>query len=149
MRKATESMKGRLRALLSGVNLARRVGERSAARHCVGRNAPRSYALPGRVGAELGHQRIAHGVEIEPIGLDQRRGLDDHLVDVADQLQALVEVLAVKAEPLAEDLHEIDDLEAAPFAGVADLAVAGAINRRQARYPRIGDRGKLALHPLA
>ena len=53
-----------------------------------------------------------------------------------DQLEPLVEVLAVEAEPLAEQLHEIDDLEAAAVAGVADLAVAGMIDRRQRRRPR-------------
>ncbi len=51
-------------------------------------------------GAEFGEERVAHRVELEMVGLDEGRGLDDHLVDVADQLQALVEVLAVEAEPL-------------------------------------------------
>src|SRR2546429_6702983 len=42
-------------------------------------------------------------------GLDQRRRLDDDLVDLADQLQALVEILAVEAEPLAEQLHRSEE----------------------------------------
>src|SRR5580704_358670 len=85
--------------------------------------------------AELERQRIAHRVEIEPVGLDQRRGLDDDVVDVADLLEALVEVGAVEPHALAEQLHKIHHLEAAAVARVADLAVAGMVDRRQGRYP--------------
>src|SRR6266581_7578254 len=95
------------------------VSEHSATNHAVWRKALRFSALPARVGAEFGEKGVADGVEVEMVGLDHRRGLDDHFVDVADQLQALVEVLAVEAEPLAEDLHKVDDFEAAPLAGVA------------------------------
>src|SRR5215471_15664821 len=110
----------------------------------------RRRALPGRGGCpELLEQGIAVDVEIEPVLGDQGARLDDNVVDVADQLEPLVKILAVQAQPLAEDLHEVDDLEAAAIADVAHLAMAGVINRRQCRHPGIGDRGELALHQLA
>src|SRR3954468_19143268 len=98
---------------------------------------------------EFGQERVTHRVEIEPVGFDHRRGLDDDLVDVADQLELLVGILAVESEPLAEQFHEVDDLEAAPLAGVADLAVTGMVDRRQSRYPRIRHGGQFARYQLA
>src|SRR5687768_9160537 len=59
------------------------------------------YELRICPGAEFGGEGVARRVEVEPVGFDQWRGLDDDLVDVADQLEALVEVRAVKAEPIA------------------------------------------------
>jgi hypothetical protein len=64
---------------------------------------------------------------------DQRARLDDDVVDFLDHLQALIEIHGMKAEPFAEDLHEVDDFEAAPVAGIAKLAVAGDARRRLAR----------------
>jgi len=52
--------------------------------------------------AELEGERVAHRIEIEAVGRDVRRGLDDDLVDVAHQLQPLIEVLAVEIEALFE-----------------------------------------------
>src|SRR3984957_5346707 len=62
-----------------------------------------------RLRSKLERERIAHRVEIEPVRLDQRRGVDDHVVDLAALLQPLVEILAVYAESRAEQFHEIDD----------------------------------------
>jgi len=60
--------------------------------------------------------------------LDQGGGLDDDVVDVATSFQALVEV-ALSSRALAEQFHEIDDLEARPsptsrfaMAGMVDVA---------------------------
>src|SRR5215472_3496778 len=61
------------------------------------------------VRAELLQQRVADRVEVEPVLGDQRASLDDDVVDVLDHLQTLVEILGMKAEPFAQDLHEIDD----------------------------------------
>src|SRR5207248_11260417 len=99
--------------------------------------------------AEFEGEGVAYRVEVEPVRFDKGRRLDDDVVDVANELEALVEVLAVEAEPLAEQFHKIDNLEAAPLADIADLAVAGMIDRRQGRDPGIGDRLQLALDELA
>ena len=80
---------------------------------------------------------------------DQRARLDDDVVDVADQLEPLVEVLTAQAQPLAENFHEVDDLEAASVADVAQLAMARMIDRRQCRHPGIGDGSELARDQLA
>src|SRR6516162_8119542 len=110
----------------------------------------RRRALPGRRGCpELLEQGIADRVEIETMRGDKGARLDDDVVDVADQLEPLVKILAVEAQPLAEDLHEVDDLEAAPVADIAKLAVASVVDRRQCRHPGIGDRGELTLDELA
>src|SRR5579875_1816303 len=111
--------------------------------------ARKETAGSGPAGKEFVEQRVAHGVEIKPVRGDQRARLDDDGVDVADQFQPLVEVLAVDAEPGAEDLHKIDDLEAAPVAERADLAVAGVIDRGQGRDPGIGGGLEFALAQLA
>src|SRR5262249_26372732 len=96
------------------------------------------------VRAELLQQRVADRVEVEPVLGDQRASLDDDVVDVLDHLQTLVEILGMKAEPFAKDLHEIDHLEAAPVAEIAELAVAGVIDRRQCRHAGIGHGRELA-----
>src|SRR5207248_10503392 len=86
---------------------------------------------------------------VEPVLGDERARLDDDVVDVPDHLEALIQILGMKAEPLSEDLHEIDDLEAAPVANVAKLAVAGVVNRGERRHAGIGNGGELALDELA
>ena len=55
----------------------------------------------------------------------------------------------MEAEPFAEDLHEIDDLEAAPVADIAELAMAGVVDRGERRHPGIGHGGELARDQLA
>ena len=74
------------------------------------------YPSPVRTARKFLEQCVAHGVEIEPVLGDQRARLDDDVVDVADQLEPLVEVLTAQAQPLAENFHEVDDLEAASVA---------------------------------
>src|SRR5271166_6768030 len=98
---------------------------------------------------ELLEQRIADRVEVEPVLRDKRARLDDDVVDILDNLQALVEILGMKAEPFAEDLHEIDDLEAAPVADIAKLAVAGVIDCGERRHAGIGHGGEFAREELA
>src|SRR2546421_227530 len=98
---------------------------------------------------KLLQQRIADRLEVEPVLGYERARLDDDVVDVPDHLEAFVEILRMEAEPLAEDLHEIDDLEAAPVAHVAKLAVAGVVNRGERRHAGIGNGGELALDELA
>src|SRR5947209_6471423 len=107
------------------------------------------YPSPVRTARKFLEQCVAHGVEIEPVLGDQWARLDDDVVDVPDQLEPLVEILAVEAQPFAENLHEIDDLEAAPIADIAQFAVAGVIDRSQCRHPRVGDGGELAGDQLA
>src|SRR6266568_4443104 len=112
-------MGGRLRALPGGVNtVAERVGwvEHSETHHVWRggwwvslRSTHPTNLLRICLGAEFGHEGVAHGIEIEAVRLDQGHRLGDDLVDVADQLEALVKVRAVKAEALAQDLHEVDD----------------------------------------
>src|SRR5580693_9148565 len=98
---------------------------------------------------EFLEQRVADRVEVEPVLGDERARLDDNVVDVPDHLEALVEIRGVKAEPFAEDLHEIDDLEAAPVADIAKLAMTGMVDRGERRHAGVGDGGELARYKLA
>src|SRR5271167_2643340 len=98
---------------------------------------------------ELLEERVAHRLEVEPVLRDQLACLDDDVVDVPDQLEPLVEILAAQAQPLTKDLHEVDDLEASPIPDIAQLAMAGVVDRGQCRYPGIGDRCELARGELA
>src|SRR5271167_2166739 len=99
--------------------------------------------------AELLEERVAHRLEVEPVLRDQLACLDDDVVDVPDQLEPFVEILAAQAQPLTKDLHEVDDLEASPIPDIAQLAMAGVVDRGQCRYPGIGDRCELARGELA
>src|SRR5580704_2809025 len=89
-------------------------------------------------------QRVTDRIEVEPVLGDQRGSLDDDVVDVPDHLEPFVEIRGMEAEPFAEDLHEIDDLEAAPVTDIAKLAVAGMVDRRERCHAGIGHRGQLA-----
>ena len=118
----------------------------------MGSDASASAPRRGRLSlgaAELLEERVAHRIEVEPVLGDQRARLDDDVVDVPDHLEALIEILHTEAEPLAEDLHEIDDLEAAPVANIAELAVAGMVNRGERRHASVGHCGELARNELA
>src|SRR5262249_56832754 len=99
--------------------------------------------------AKLVKQRVADGLKVEAMFGDHRARLDDDGVDVADLLEPLVEILALQTQPFAEDLHKVDDLKAAPVADIAQLAMAGVVDRRQCRHPSIGDGGKFALDEFA
>src|SRR5207244_3137888 len=98
---------------------------------------------------EFLEQRITHGVEVEPVLGDQRTRLDNDVVDILDHLQSFVEVLAFEAEPFPEDLHEIDNLEAAPIANIAELAVAGMVNRGKGCDTCVRNGSELARDELA
>src|ERR1700730_7599139 len=118
----------------------------------MGSDASASAPRRGRLSlgaAELLEERVAHRIEIELVLGDQRARLDDDVIDVADQLEPLVEVLGPQPQPFAENFHEIDDLEAASVADVAQLAMAGMIDCRQCRHPGIGHRSELARYQLA
>src|SRR5215469_13536294 len=88
---------------------------------------------PAAGAAKLLYQGVAHRVEIEPMLGDQRARLDDDVVDVADLFEPLVEIFGVQTQPLAENFHKIDHLKAAAIADIAQLAMAGVIDRRQCR----------------
>src|SRR5437868_14166019 len=88
--------------------------------------------------AEFEGEGVAHRVEVEPVRFEKGRRLDDDVVDVANELEALVKIRAVEAEPLAEQFHKIANLDAAPLADIADLAVAGWIHRRTGRHAASG-----------
>src|SRR6202011_4145789 len=118
----------------------------------MGSDASASAPRRGRLSlgaAELLEERVAHRIEVEPVLGDQRARLDDDVVDVADQLEPLVEVLGPQPQPLAENFHEVDDLEAKFVADVAQLTMASMIDRRQCRHPGIGDSSEFARDQLA
>ena len=80
--------------------------------------------------------------------LDEVACVEHDGVDVLHQLQALVDILMAKAEALAHQLHEVEDLEALPRFEVTDLAVARVEDGREGVDPGRLRRRELALAEL-
>jgi hypothetical protein len=56
-------------------------------------------------------QRLADVRDVEPVLRDEIRGVRDDRVDAAEEAQALVEIGNVDAHALADELHEVEQLE--------------------------------------